>query len=180
MATRTRPPDLEEADRAISELYAAHWARLVRLAWLLLRDQSLSEDVVQDAFVATHRRWEAIRDSGRVVGYLQAAVVNGCRSLQRHGVVVDRHSRALAGAADLPGRASESSAEDAVLAGIQRDSMIAALERLPQRQREVVVLRYYGDLTEAQIAEALEISPGSVKAHAHRALNTLRTTVELP
>jgi RNA polymerase sigma-70 factor (sigma-E family) len=180
MDTPTRAPDLEDADRAISELYAAHWAGLVRLAWLVLRDQSLAEDAVQDAFVATHRRWAAIRDSGRVVGYLQTAVVNRCRSLQRHAVVVDRHNRAAAAAADAPGRGSHDSAEAAALLGSDRERVMALLDRLPQRQREVMILRYYADLSEAQIAETLEISPGSVKAHAHRALNTLRATLEQP
>lgn len=180
MAPRTRAPDREDADRAISELYAAHWARMVRLAWLVLRDQSLAEDAVQDAFVATHRRWDSIQDSGRVVSYLQTAVVNRCRSIQRHEVVVDRHNRAAAAAADVPGRASQDSAEAAALAGSERERILGILDRLPQRQREVLVLRYYADLSESQIADALEISPGSVKAHAHRALNTLRTTLEQP
>ena len=85
-----------DPDVAISELYRAHWHRLVRLAWLLLRDQLAAEDVVQDAFVATHRRWDSIREGGRVVGYLHTAVVNGCRSVQRHNVVVDRVNIATA------------------------------------------------------------------------------------
>lgn len=173
-----RPPGLDDADHAITELYAAHWTRLVRLAWLLVRDQSVAEDAVQDAFVATHRRWDGIRDSGRVLGYLQTAVVNQCRSLQRHAVVVDRQNRADAAAADAPGRGSHDSAETVVLAASERRTMLDALGELPQRQREVLVLRYYEDLSEAQIARALDISPGSVKAHAHRALTTLRATME--
>lgn len=173
-----RPPGLDDADHAITQLYAAHWTRLVRLAWLLVRDQSVAEDAVQDAFVATHRRWDAIRDSGRVLGYLQTAVVNQCRSLQRHAVVVDRQNRADAAAADAPGRGSHESAETVVLAASERRTMLDALGELPQRQREVLVLRYYEDLSEAQIARALDISPGSVKAHAHRALTTLRATME--
>ncbi|MDN5796579.1 MAG: SigE family RNA polymerase sigma factor [Intrasporangium sp.] len=178
MPTRARPSSV--SDDAIAELYAAHWTRLVRLAWLLVRDQSVAEDAVQDAFVATHRKWDSIRDSGRVVAYLQTAVVNRCRSLQRHAVVVDRQNRADAGGADAPGRASHDSAEAGALAAADRHTMLEALERLPQRQREVLVLRYYEDLSEAQIAHTLDISPGSVKAHAHRALTTLRATMEQP
>lgn len=176
------PADLARvsADQAIAELYAAHWHRLVRLAWLLVRDQLAAEDVVQDAFVATHRNWGSIRESGRVVGYLQTAVVNGCRSVHRHRVVVDRENVRSAAAADAPGRASHDSAEARVLAHAERDAMIDALGRLPGRQREVLVLRYYADLSEAQIASALEISPGSVKAHAHRGLSTLRRTMSGP
>ena len=180
MPTREGPPGLDDADHAIAQLYAAHWTRLVRLAWLLVRDQSVAEDAVQDAFVATHRRWDAIRDSGRVVAYLQTAVVNRCRSMGRHAVVVDRQNRAEAGAVDGPGRASHDSAETVVIAAADRRTMLDVLDGLPQRQREVLVLRYYEDLSEAQIAQVLDISPGSVKAHAHRALTTLRATMEQP
>ena len=73
----TSPTDLpDDPDRAITELYAAHWHRLVRLAWLLLHDQAAAEDAVQDAFVATDRNWRSIRQTGGAVGYLQTAVVN--------------------------------------------------------------------------------------------------------
>lgn len=167
-----------DPDVAITELYHAHWHRLVRLAWLLLRDQRSAEDVVQDAFVATHRSWASIRDGGRVVGYLQTAVVNGCRSVQRHNVVVDRQNARDAAAADAPGRNALGSAETHVLEGAERDTVIDALRTLPTRQREVLVLRYYGGLSEAQIAHSLEISPGAVKTHAHRGLTTLRHAID--
>jgi RNA polymerase sigma-70 factor (sigma-E family) len=165
-------------DVAIAELYHAHWHRLVRLAWLLLRDQLAAEDVVQDAFIATHRSWASIRDGGRVVGYLQTAVVNGCRSAQRHNVVVDRQNVRDAAAADSRGRDSEGSAETQVLHTVERDAVMDALRLLPTRQREVLVLRYYSHLSEAQIAHALDISPGAVKTHAHRGLLALRRTIE--
>ncbi len=164
----------DDADLAITQLYSAHWHRLVRLAWLLLHDQHAAEDAVQDAFVATHRHWSSIRESGRAVGYLQTAVVNACRSAQRHNVVVDRQNARDLGAADAPGRHSVDSAEAHAMRRSQREAMVAALRDLPARQREVLVLRYYGDFSEAQIADALDIAPGSVKAHAHRGLNTLR------
>ncbi len=173
-----------EADQAIASLYAAHWSRLVRLAWLLVHDQGLAEDVVQDAFVGTHRRWAAIRDSGRVVGYLHTAVINGCRSAQRHRTVVDRQLLRDAGGGDVLGRLAAHSAEDQAIASAERDRLLGALGELPLRQREVLVLRYYADLSEAQIAHVLGIAPGSVKAHAHRGLATLRHTLhparELP
>lgn len=169
------PADLpDDPDQAITELYAAHWHRLVRLAWLLLHDQGSAEDAVQDAFVATHRNWRSIRQTGGAVGYLQTAVVNTCRSVQRHRVVVDRQRARDTGAADLPGRRSADSAETQVLHAAERGAMIEALRELPARQREVLVLRYYADLSEAQIAEALGIAAGSVKAHAHRGLSSLR------
>ena len=177
-ATPARADLPTDPDLAVTELYHAHWHRLVRLAWLLLRDQLAAEDVVQDAFVATHRSWASIRDGGRVVGYLQTAVVNGCRSVQRHSVVVDRQNARDAAAADAPGRSSHGSAETQVMHSAARDALIRALQTLPQRQREVLVLRYYSDLSEAQIARALEISPGAVKTHAHRGLTALRQTID--
>ena len=176
-STGATAPTTVSADRGIADLYAAHWHRLVRLAWLLLRDQLAAEDVVQDAFVATHRHWSSIREGGRVVGYLQTAVVNGCRSVQRHTVVVDRQNAKDAAAADAPGRTSLDSAEAKVMDAVEREAMIDALGTLPTRQREVLVLRYYADLSEAQIAAALEISAGTVKAHAHRGLSTLRRSM---
>jgi RNA polymerase sigma-70 factor (sigma-E family) len=174
-AARELPSD---PDIAITDLYHGHWNRLVRLAWLLLRDQLAAEDVVQDAFVATHRQWTSIRESGRAVGYLRRAVVNGCRSVQRHAVVVDRQLAREAGAPDSPGRASLDSAETQVLAAEGRDVVVAALRGLPERQREVLVLRYYGDLSEAEIARTLDISTGAVKTHAHRGLTALRRTLD--
>lgn len=176
LPSRDLPTD---PDEAISALYTAHWHRLVRLAWLLLRNQLAAEDAVQDAFVATHRNWGSIRETGRAVGYLQTAVVNACRSAQRHDVVVDRHLAREVGAADVPGRGSLDSAESEVLYAAERASMIDTLRALPPRQREVLVLRYYADYSEAQIADALEISAGTVKAHAHRGLATLRKRMEL-
>jgi RNA polymerase sigma-70 factor (sigma-E family) len=167
-----------DPDVAITELYHAHWNRLVRLAWLLLRNQLVAEDVVQDAFVATHRHWASIHEGGRVVGYLQTAVVNGCRSVQRHQAVVDRHTVREAAAADAPGRSGHGSAETQVMHSARRDALLDALRELPDRQREVLVLRYYSDLSEAQIAQTLDISPGAVKTHAHRGLTALRTTID--
>ncbi len=167
-----------DPDQAVTQLYAAHWHRLVRLGWLLLRDQAAAEDAVQDAFVATHRNWASIRDSGRVVGYLQTAVLNRCRSVQRHDVVAQRQAARDAGSPDAPGRAVVSSAETQVLASDARRAMLAALGALSTRQREVLLLRYYLDLSEAQIASALDISAGSVKAHASRGLAALRHSLE--
>jgi RNA polymerase sigma factor (sigma-70 family) len=94
------------------------------------------------------------------------SVINRSRSVLRHRVVADRHLPLLA--PQLP------SAEDSALAGMERSSVPAALSALPLRQREVVVLRYYADLSEAQIAAAMGISKGAVKAHAARAKDSLR------
>ena len=175
-----RPSEASErraADDALTDLYAAHWVGLVRLAALLLRDRSRAEEVVQDAFVAAYPRLARLREEGTALAYLRRSVVNGCRSgFRRHGVE-ERYLTSVKGSADAPGRASGDSAETTALRHRDDAALLDAVHRLPQRQREVVVLRYYSDLSEQQIADALGIAPGSVKAHAHRALTTLRTAL---
>jgi RNA polymerase sigma-70 factor (sigma-E family) len=167
------------ADEAIAELYAAHWTGLVRLAWLLLRDDLAAEEVVQDAFIAVHRRWDSLRHPAAAVAYLRRSVVNGARSGLRHRGVEERYVARELGEPTTPGRRSEDSAEDRALAAETTSSMILALGALPQRQKEVLTMRYYLDLSEAEIADALGISAGSVKAHAHRGLATLRDRMEV-
>jgi RNA polymerase sigma-70 factor (sigma-E family) len=163
----------------VTELYAAHWAGLVRLAWLLVRDQGVAEEVVQDAFIAVHARWDSIRDAERATAYLRRAVVNGARSNLRHRGVEQRYLTREQGEPTAYGATTEASAEQRAVDRESSQSMIRALQRLPQRQREVLTLRYYLDLSEAQIADALGISAGSVKAHAHRGLSALRSGMEV-
>jgi RNA polymerase sigma-70 factor (sigma-E family) len=167
------------ADEAIAELYAAHWTGLVRLAWLLLRDDLAAEEVVQDAFIAVHRRWDSLRDPAAGVAYLRRSVVNGARSGLRHRGVEDRYVAREQGEPTSWARRTEESAEDRALAAETTSSMILALGTLPQRQKEVLTMRYYLDLSEAEIADALGISAGSVKAHAHRGLAALRDRMEV-
>ena len=159
-----------DADAAITELYGAHYRSLVRLATLLVHDISTAEEVVQDSFVALHAGLHRLRDSEKTLSYLRAAVVNRSRSVLRHRVVVDRN--APKPAPDMP------SAEHGALTLIERSSVVAALRSLPDRQREVVVLRFYGDLSEAQIAAAMGITRGAVKSHSSRAMASLRSVLE--
>jgi len=166
------------ADRALTDLYAAHWRSLVRLSWLLVRDQQLAEETVQDAFVAMHSRWSQLRDQDLALAYLRRSVVNGSRSVLRHRKVQDRYLSAETSARTAHGSSLEPSAEARALDRATGERLVAALGRLPRRQREVLTLRYYLDLSEAQIADALSISAGSVKAHAHRGLSALRSDVE--
>ncbi len=162
------PPRLEaaDADTAVEQLYAAHWRQLVRLSVLLVHDQGAAEDVVQDAFVAMHGKWSRLRDPDKALAYLRQAVVNRSRSTLRHRVVVDRHARTTT-LADV-------TVEGPSVGGARRDAVRDALLELSERQREVLVLRHYLDWSEAQIADALGISPGAVKAHAHRGRAALR------
>lgn len=178
MATMGELGAPRSADDAVTELYAAHWQQLVRVAWLLLHDAGEAEEVVQDAFVALHAHWGGLRDRGAAAAYLRRAVVNASRSALRHRGVEERWAAAQRGGPDDPSRRTTASAEDAAVAGLSRAAVLDALARLPARQREVLVLRYYLDLGEAQIAEALDISPGSVKTHASRGLAALRQGTE--
>ena len=162
------------ATEGITALYETQWASLVRLAWLLLRDQGAAEDVAQDAFIATYRNWDKMRDEEAAVAYLRRCAVNGARSVLRHLMVVRRETEAEAGRADASGRLSAPSSDEAALNHLDGEELMAALATLPERQREVIVLRYYSDFSEAQIAEALDIAPGSVKTHAYRGLRALR------
>jgi len=156
----------QAADEAVTVVYQAHYAVLVRTAAMLVGDVATAEDVVQDCFIAMHRAWWRLRDTSKALPYLRRAVINRSRSVLRHRVVADRH---------LPLAAPPlASAEDSAPAGMERSSVPAALRALPTRQREVVVLRYYADLSEAQIATAMGISKGAVKAHAARAKDSLR------
>jgi RNA polymerase sigma-70 factor (sigma-E family) len=161
---------VEDADEALVALYTAHYRPLVRLAALLLHDVGAAEEIVQDAFVAMHGSWRRLRDPEKALPYLRQAVVNRSRSRLRHLRVEGRH---------LPRPAPDAaSAEYGAMVELERAEVMQALAALPVRQREALVLRYYADLSEAQIAEAMGISAGAVKSHAHRGLAGLRATLE--
>jgi RNA polymerase sigma-70 factor (sigma-E family) len=159
-----------DADAAVEELYAGHYRRLVRLSVLLVRDVETAEEVVQDAFVAMHGRWRRLRDPEKGLAYLRQAVVNRSRSVLRHRAVERRHSPEPV--LDVAG------ADEGALATERRAEVLDALRSLPERQREVLALRYYLDLSEAQIAETLGISRGAVKSHASRGAASLRHLLE--
>jgi len=154
----------------VTALYTAHYRSLVRLAALLLDDVGASEEVVQDAYVKMHGAWRRIREPEAALGYLRTTVVNLARSRLRHRQVVQKHRPAPM--PDAP------SAEHGALDRLERDRLVRALHTLPTRQRECLVLRYYGDLSEAQIAETMGISRGAVKSHASRGMAALRAALE--
>jgi RNA polymerase sigma-70 factor (sigma-E family) len=159
-----------DAAGAVTALYAAHYRSLVGLAVLLVRDVGTAEEVVQESFIAMHSRWRLLRNSEKALSYLRRSVVNGSRSVLRHRQVVDRN--ALKPPPDMP------SAEEGAVELLERSAVVAALRTLPPRQREVLVLRYYGDLSQNQIAETMGISSGAVKSHTARAMASLRVLLE--
>jgi RNA polymerase sigma-70 factor (sigma-E family) len=159
-----------DADQAVTALYSANYRSLVRLAAMLVRDAGTAEEVVQDAFVAMHGGWRRLRDPDKALSYLRQSVVNRSRSVLRHRAVVEKY--APKGLPDAP------SAEAGAIGELERSAVIDALSRLPARQREALVLRYYADLSEAEIANAMGISRGAVKSHTARGMTALRNVLE--
>ena len=146
-----------------------HYRHLVRLAAMLVRDTPTAEEVVQDAFVAVHGRWDGLRDGEKALAYLRQSVVNKSRSVLRHRLVIEKNLQTAP--PDMP------SAEHGAFARLERSAVIAALRRLPDRQREAVVLRYYAGLSETEIAATMGISKGAVKSHTARGMAALRTAL---
>jgi len=160
-----------DAARAVTAIYTTHYRSLVRLAVLLVRDVATAEEVVQDSFIAMHGAWRRLRDTEKALSYVRQSVVNRSRSVLRHRMVVDKN--APKPAPDMP------SAEQGAISLLERSAVIAALRTLPPRQREALVLKYYGDLSEAQIATAMGISRGAVKSHTARGVAALRVVLKL-
>jgi len=153
------------AATGVVQLYQSYRLAMVRLAVLFVDDLPSAEDVVQEAFADLYAGWERLRDPEAAKAYLRAAVVNGARSALRRR----RSARLFAWRSAV----SEPGADAAVLLAEEHDAVLAALRQLPRRQREVLVLRYWHDLSESDIATTLRISPGTVKSTASRGLVTL-------
>ena len=160
-----------DADRAVTALYGTHYRALVRLAALLVRDVPTAEEVVQDSFIAMHAAWLRLRDTDKALSYLRQSVVNRSRSVLRHRVVMDKN--APNPPPDVP------SAEQGAMSELERTAVVSALRKLPLRQREALVLRFYADLSEAQIASTMGISRGAVKSHTARGMSSLRAVLEV-
>ena len=158
------------ADAAVEQLYTGEYRRLVRLSVLLVGDVETAEEVVQDSFVAMHGRWRSLKEPDKGLAYLRQAVVNRSRSVLRHRGVQARYVPPVL-------RDGPAADEDALVTD-RRAAVLAALRGLPDRQREVLALRYYLDLPEADIAATLGISRGAVKSHASRGVAALRTLLE--
>jgi len=157
-------------DQALTyeQLFHTHFRAMVRLAAMLGADDP--EDTAQEAFVRLHGRARALRDPHAAVGYLRTTVVNLTRSRQRHLSVVRRHPE------ESPPEVT-SAEHDVVRREAGRD-LVAAIGRLSPRHREALVLRYWLDLSEAEMADAMGVSRGTVKAHVSRGLAALAALME--
>ncbi len=158
---------ISRADTAdeVDELYRQQAVSMIRLALLLTGDRATAEDVVQDAFLGLCRRWPSLTDPAKAVSYLRTSVINGCRDVHR--------ARRVAWLRRPPHDPPVWSAEAAAIDGEDRRQVLAALAGLAQRQREVLALRFYLDLSYGEIAAALSISQGTVASTISRALAIL-------
>jgi len=159
-------PRRPEAAAAVTAIYQVHALGFRKLAVVMLGDLRAAEDVVQDAFCGLYRRWHTLDDPGKALQYLRSAVLNGCRTHLRTRVRTQRRDLSF-----TPGQAP--SPEEGALLAEEHREVLAAVRKLPPRQREALVLKYYLGLSEPDIAATMAISPGTVKSTTSRALSSL-------
>ncbi|MGH2693339.1 MAG: RNA polymerase sigma factor [Actinomycetota bacterium] len=158
-------------DEAVAALFDAHYAPLCRLAYVILGDAALAEEIVMEALLKTFSGWWRIRDLDAADAYLRRAVINLCRSKIRRKAIEARVN-ATVHRADQRRRPDW----DPEMHETKRLVWEAVL-RLPERQRAAVVLRYFEDLPEAEIADALQCSVGTVKSQLSKARAKLGKTL---
>jgi len=158
----------QDADEAVAALYRSHAGNMVRLAIVIIRDPAMAEDVVQEAFCGLYRRWPRLSGPDKALPYVRMSVLNGCRTVLRH-----RARRAGTPMAE----AVAPSAETDALAGEEHRAVLAGLRDLPPRQREAIALRFLAGLDDAEIAETMGISRGTVKSTISRGLAALATNL---
>jgi RNA polymerase sigma factor (sigma-70 family) len=154
-----------DPDRAVTVMYGEHYRSLVRIAALLVADVATAETVVQDSFVAMHAAWRRLGNTEKALPYLYQCLVNRSRSVLRYHYVTGQG--AAKPAPSMPGAGREGPS-------LLEFTVVRALQALPLRQREALVLTYYANLTEAQAAAAMRISPGAVPGHVAQAIEALR------
>lgn len=157
----------------LESLYQRHRTDLVRLAALALGDQREAEEVVQDVFARLHGRGLRMDDPAKAPAYLRSAVLNGCRSRQRRAGAGNRARLRM-----VRERPPEAEVERSAVDAAVRAEVMAAIRALPARQRDCLLLRYYLDLSEAEIAATLGISAGTVKSSTARARRALAPVLE--
>ena len=161
----------DDRDEAVTAMFDLHYVRLVRTARLLVDDMATAEDVVMDAFTSLHRRWETLRDPSDAHRYLRSCVLNGARSQLRRRRVRRLHDDRWAG--------EPVSRTDVATDGSNQAAVVQAIRSLSSRQRQVLVMRFYLDMAEAEVAEVLGISIGSVKQHSSRGLAAVGRALEV-
>ncbi|HEX9855695.1 MAG TPA: sigma-70 family RNA polymerase sigma factor [Acidimicrobiia bacterium] len=160
-----------DPDALVADLFTRQGASLVRLARIFTDDRNAAEDLVQEAFIRLHRSADRIIDPEKAVPYLRSIVLNLARDHNRRGLMSLRHRNSM-----LP--ESTMAFEEDVVDAAADAVVLDALGDLPARQRDCLVLRFYLELSEREIAETLDISPNSVKTHCRRGLAALETRLE--
>ena len=156
-------------DPGFSDYVATRSGSLLRMAYLLTRNLADAEDLVQSALAKTYQAWDRIEDRAALDGYVRRAMVNTHISSWRRRRLEEYPTD------EIPDQAVGDHASDSAL----QDALRRALDRLPHRMRVAVVLRYYADMSEAEIAQFLGISQGTVKSTVSRAVAKLRIDTEL-
>lgn len=157
-----------DAIATVTALYQAHALSMVRLAHVMLGDRAAAEDVVQEAFSGLYRRWAHVSDRDKALSYVRSSVMNACRSALRR-----MRPEVTGDQAVTAWQAEQLSGETAVLHEEERVAVMAAVRKLPRRQREVLVLRFYLDMTDQEISAEMGIGVSTVRSSAHRALAAL-------
>jgi DNA-directed RNA polymerase specialized sigma24 family protein len=169
-----RDASAEDAGHAVAALYQVHYPALVRLAALLIPDLATAEDIVQDAFAAVHGRWHVQPDADAALAYLRWSVVHRSRSVPPLGEPAAGTGEPAAGTGEPAAGTGEPGSDT----GEPGSAVMSALRALSPRQREVVVLRYFADLSEAEIAAATGMSMAAVRDHAAQAMSSLQAELE--
>ncbi len=161
-------------EELVDLLFRRHYNPLLRLAVVMVGDREAAEDAVQEAFVSLHRNWRKLRDPEAAEAYVRSAVLNRCRSWVRRQAVQRAKKPLLLVREDPP-----AGPEDTAVGNEQVGSLIEAMRTMARRQREVLACRYVLQLSVAETAAQLDISEGSVKRHAFRALQALQQRMEV-
>lgn len=167
-ATRS---DLDEREKGVEAVFKTHRTAMIQLAVVLGADDV--EDIVAEAFYQLYSRWTYLRSPDAAVGYLRSSVVNLTRMRIRHMQIARRHAQRAEPAVEV----AQSGESLAVLRHDQR-AIVEAVRHLPTRQREALVLRYWLDLSEREIAQTMNVSVGSVKVHISRGMAALTRKFE--
>ena len=160
-----------DSDALVALLFEQEGAALVRLARLFTDDRNAAEDLVQEAFIRLHKSAHRIRSQDKAAAYLRSIVINLARDHNRRGMMSLRHQEAV------PAGSTPEAPEDHLLLNEEQMRLLDEVRELSPRQRDCLLLRFYLELSEREIAEVLSISPNSVKTHCRRGLASLRETI---
>ena len=160
-----------DSDALVALLFEEEGAALVRLARLFTDDRNAAEDLVQEAFIRLHKSAHRIRSQDKAASYLRSIVINLARDHNRRGLVSLRHQEAV------PVGTAPEAPEDRLLLDEEQSRLLNEVRELSPRQRDCLLLRFYLELSEREIADVLSISPNSVKTHCRRGLASLRETI---